>query len=172
MKPEQDAKELTEETNFYGAMDGAAKFVRGDAVAGVLITIINIIGGIIIGVVQNNISFADALHSYTLLTVGDGLVAQIPSLIISVAAGLLVSKGGTAGTADQALMGQLGGYPTAIGLSSLLMVCLGMLPGLPKLPFMFMAAIMGYVAWVSSKPVEVVKNVEEEKQKEEENLFN
>lgn len=165
-------KELTEETNFYGAMDGAAKFVRGDAVAGVLITVINIIGGIIIGVVQNNISFADALHSYTLLTVGDGLVAQIPSLIISVAAGLLVSKGGTAGTADQALMGQLGGYPTAIGLSSLLMVCLGMLPGLPKLPFMFMAAIMGYVAWVSAKPVEVVKNVEEEKQKEEENLFN
>ncbi len=165
-------RELTEETNFYGAMDGAAKFVRGDAVAGVLITIINIIGGIIIGVVQNHISFVDALHSYTLLTVGDGLVAQIPSLIVSVASGLLVSKGGTAGTADQALMGQLGGYPSAIGLCALLMVCLGMLPGLPKIPFMFMAAIMGYVAWVSSKPAIVEESPEQTKQQEDDNFFN
>ena len=98
---EEDArkrrKELEDESNFFGAMDGASKFVRGDAVAGLIITVINIIGGIIIGVVQQNISFSDATHTYTLLTVGDGLVTQIPALIVSTAAGMLVSKAGVDG---------------------------------------------------------------------------
>ncbi len=114
--------ELEDESAFFGAMDGASKFVCGDAIAGLLITFIKIIGGSIIGVVQNDLSFADVGHSYTLLTVGDGLVSQIPALIVSTAAGLLVSKAGVKGAADQALMRQLSGYPKALGMSSGVMV--------------------------------------------------
>ena len=122
-------QELEDESNFFGSMDGAAKFVRGDAIAGLLITFINVVGGIIIGVAQKDLSFAEAGHTYTLLTVGDGLVTQIPALIVSIGAGLLVSKAGVAGSADQALFGQLGGYPRALGVSSFLMLILGFCPG-------------------------------------------
>ena len=152
---ESEARErrrmLEDESNFYGAMDGAAKFVRGDAIAGLLITLINIIGGIIVGVVQNDMSFGDAAHSYTLLTVGDGLVSQIPAIIVSTAAGLLVSKSATVGSADKALFGQLGGYPRAIGLSSALMLALALVPGVPMLPFLSLAGIAGGLAWASSR---------------------
>ena len=113
---------LEEESAFFGAMDGAAKFVRGDAVAGLLITAINLIGGLLIGVAQMGVSFGEAAHTYTLLTVGDGLVSQIPALIVSTAAGLLVSKAGVAGRADVALFGQLGAYPRALGVTAALMV--------------------------------------------------
>ncbi len=140
-------KELEEENQFFGAMDGASKFVRGDAVAGLLITFINIVGGIIIGTVQMGLSFADAASSYTVLTVGDGLVSQVPALIVSTAAGLLVSKAGVAGSADKALFGQLGGYPTALALCTVLTVSLAMLPGIPMVPFLVMAAGTGYVAF-------------------------
>ncbi len=108
-------KQLEDETSFFGAMDGAAKFVRGDAIAGLLITFINVIGGIVIGVAQQGLSIGDAAHTYTVLTIGDGLVTQIPALIVSTAAGMLVSKAGVTGSADKALFGQLGGYPTALG---------------------------------------------------------
>ena len=111
-------KALEDESGFFGAMDGASKFVRGDAVAGLLIVFINIIGGMIIGIAQQGLSFADAARSYTLLTVGDGLVTQIPALIVSTAAGLLVSKAGVTGAADKALMKQLSGYPQALGMSA------------------------------------------------------
>src|SRR5215475_6942541 len=104
-------KQLEDESAFYGAMDGASKFVRGDAIAGLLVVLINVIGGMIIGIVQQGMGFSDAARAYTLLTVGDGLVTQIPALIVSTAAGLLVSKAGVTGAADKALMKQLSGYP-------------------------------------------------------------
>jgi len=140
-------RELEDESTFFGAMDGAAKFVRGDAVAGLLITMINVIGGIIVGVAQNDLSFNEATQTYTLLTVGDGLVSQIPALIVSTAAGLLVSKAGVVGSTDKALFGQLSGYPRAMGLSSFLLICLSLLPGLPMLPFMLLGALTGGLAW-------------------------
>ncbi|MGA2054848.1 MAG: flagellar biosynthesis protein FlhA [Bradyrhizobium sp.] len=129
-------KALEDESGFFGAMDGASKFVRGDAVAGLLVVFINIVGGIIIGVAQQGLSFAEAGHTYTLLTVGDGLVTQIPALIVSTAAGLLVSKAGVSGAADKALMKQLSGYPQALGMSAGVMIVLSLLPGIPMLPFL------------------------------------
>ena len=147
-------RSLEDESNFYGAMDGAAKFVRGDAIAGLLITFINIIGGIIVGVLQMDMSFGDAAHSYTLLTVGDGLVSQIPAIIVSTAAGLLVSKASAVGSADKALFGQLGGYPRAMGLSAALMLALGLVPGVPMLPFLALAGLTGGLAWASNRKQE------------------
>ncbi|MZR30195.1 flagellar biosynthesis protein FlhA [Sneathiella litorea] len=157
-------KELEDESGFFGSMDGASKFVRGDAIAGLLITFINIIGGIIIGVAQEGMSFAAAADSYTLLTVGDGLVSQVPALIVSVAAGLLVSRGGVVGTTDKALLGQLGGYPRALGVSSFLLVGLSLLPGVPMIPFLILAGGIGYSAFVLNRRQEV-KAFEEEQLK-------
>ena len=131
-------KALEDESGFFGAMDGASKFVRGDAVAGLLVVFINIIGGIIIGVAQQGLSFGEAARTYTLLTVGDGLVTQIPALIVSTAAGLLVSKAGVSGAADKALMKQLSGYPQAAGMSAGVMLVLAMLPGIPMIPFLLL----------------------------------
>ncbi len=142
---------LENESNFFGSMDGAAKFVRGDAIAGVLITFINIVGGIIIGVAQKDMSFGDAGQVYTLLTVGDGLITQIPAIIVSTAAGLLVSKSATDGPADKALFGQLGGYPKALGLSSFLMLSLALLPGIPALPFLLLSGVAGGFAWSATR---------------------
>ena len=139
--------ELEEESAFFGAMDGASKFVRGDAIAGLMITFINLVAGLIIGVGQMGISFGEAATSYTLLTVGDGLVSQIPALIVSTAAGLLVSKAGVSGRADLALMGQLSAYPRALGVTSGLLVALALLPGLPALPFLALAGASGYLAY-------------------------
>src|SRR5262244_904881 len=103
-------------------MDGASKFVRGDAIAGLLVVLINIIGGMIVGIVQQSMAFSEAGHTYTVLTVGDGLVTQIPALIVSTAAGLLVSKAGIMGSADKALLKQLSGYPKALGMSAAVMI--------------------------------------------------
>src|SRR5438309_1100891 len=139
--------QLEDESNFFGAMDGASKFVRGDAVAGLIITFINILAGIFIGVAQKNMSFTEATQTFTLLTVGDGLVSQIPALIVSTAAGMLVSKSGVAGSADKALFGQFSAYPAALGLASFLMVSLSILPGIPMLPFLALAALTGGAAW-------------------------
>ena len=119
-------------------MDGASKFVRGDAIAGLLIVFINVIGGIIIGVAQQGLSFREAARTYTLLTVGDGLVTQVPALIVSTAAGLLVSKAGISGSADKAMMKQLSGYPQALGMSAGVMLVLSLLPGIPMLPFLIL----------------------------------
>ena len=141
-------KDLEDESTFFGAMDGASKFVRGDAIAGLMITFINVIGGIIIGVAQNDMSFMEAGQTYTLLTVGDGLVSQIPALIVSTAAGLLVSKAGVSGSADKALFRQFSGYPASLGISSFLLVALSLLPGIPLIPFWILAGAAGYGAWV------------------------
>jgi flagellar biosynthesis protein FlhA len=143
--------ELEQESNFFGAMDGASKFVRGDAVAGLLITVINVVGGIIIGVAQNDMSFGDAANTYTLLTVGDGLVSQIPALIVATAAGLLVSKAGVQGSADKALLKQFTNYPQTLGMASFVMGFMAFLPGIPFLPFGFMAVGTGTAAWFISR---------------------
>lgn len=140
-------RELEQESTFFGAMDGAAKFVRGDAIAGLLITFINIIVGMIIGIVQMDMTFNAAASSYTHLTVGDGLVSQIPALIVSIAAGLLVSKAGVAGSTDKALFGQLKKYPYAMALSSFLMVTMAAMPGIPALPFLLMGGAAGLGAY-------------------------
>ncbi|MCF8475229.1 MAG: flagellar biosynthesis protein FlhA [Emcibacter sp.] len=136
-------KDLEDESTFFGSMDGAAKYVRGDAVAGLLITFINIIAGMIIGVAQNGMSFSEAANTYTLLTVGDGLVSQIPALIVSTAAGLLVTKAGLTGRTDQALFSQFSNYPKALGVSSALLICLSLLPGIPFLPFAILSLLLG-----------------------------
>lgn len=135
-------KTLEDESSFFGAMDGASKFVRGDAVAGLLITFINIVGGIIIGVAQNGMSFGDAANAYTLLTIGDGLVSQIPALIVSVAAGLLITKAGITGKTDKALFGQLSMNPRALFVTSGLLGALSLLPGIPFIPFAVFAILL------------------------------
>jgi len=141
-------RQIEDESTFFGAMDGAAKFVRGDAIAGVLITIINIVAGIVIGTVQEGLTFAEAAKTYTVLTVGDGLVTQVPALIVSTAAGMLVSKAGVVGSADKAVFGQLGSYPSALAMCSFLTAALSLLPGIPMLPFLAMAAGTGGAAWL------------------------
>ncbi|WP_028464604.1 MULTISPECIES: flagellar biosynthesis protein FlhA [Nisaea] len=141
-------EELSAESTFFGAMDGASKFVRGDAVAGLLITVINVIGGMVIGIAQQGISFSEAFSTYTLLTVGDGLVSQIPALIVSTAAGMLVTKGGTTGTTEKAVFGQLGGYPKALVLCAVLLVILSLLPGFPTFIFLSLAAAVGGLAFM------------------------
>ncbi len=153
-------KDLEDESSFYGAMDGASKFVRGDAIAGLLIVFINIIGGIIIGMAQQGLTFAKAGQAYTLLTVGDGLVTQVPALIVSTAAGLLVSKAGVSGAADKAMMKQLSHYPKALGMSAAVMIGLSLLPGIPMLPFLALGVGAGVLAYVSDRRNRVATAVE------------
>lgn len=150
-------EELSKESSFYGAMDGASKFVRGDAIAGLIITFINIVAGIIIGMVQNNMSFADAGETYTRLTVGDGLVSQVPALIISVAAGILVSKAGMTDATDKVLFEQVANYPKALGMSAFMAVTLGMLPGTPALPFMLLGSLTGITAYYLDKQQKIAQ---------------
>ncbi len=141
-------KELEDESTFYGAMDGANKFVRGDAVAGLIITFINLVGGMIIGMLQRDMPFDLAVRTYTLLTIGDGLVTQIPSLIISLAAGLLVTKSGVVGPTDKAIFGQFSKYPQALGITSGVTALMAFLPGLPFSPFFIFAIISGGTAYL------------------------
>ena len=142
-------KDLEDQSNFFGAMDGASKFVRGDAIAGILITSINLIGGMIIGVAQSNMAFGDAASTYSTLTIGDGLVSQIPALIVSLAAGLLVSKAGVEGEADKAVFGQLSANPAAMGMVGGTAIAVGLLPGMPLLPFLLLGGGAGAIAWFS-----------------------
>ncbi len=144
-------KTIEAESNFFGAMDGASKFVRGDAIAGLLIVGINIIGGIIIAVAQKGMSFGDATQTFTLLTVGDGLVSQMPALIVSTAAGLMVSKAGVEGATDKALMRQLSFYPQALGMAAAVMGVVAVLPGMPTLAFGGLAGGTGALAFYAFK---------------------
>ncbi len=141
-------KNLEDESGFFGAMDGASKFVRGDAIAGLLVVLINVIGGMVIGILQQGLTFAEAAQAYTLLTVGDGLVTQVPALIVSIAAGLLVSKAGVAGAADKALLSQFSGYPKALGMSAAVMLVMALLPGIPMIPFLALGGGTGTLAWL------------------------
>src|SRR5271166_3549731 len=140
-------RELEEESGFYGAMDGAAKFVRGDAIAALIITVINIVGGLAIGLLRHGMSFADAAATFTTLTAGDGLVSQIPALLVSTAAGIVVTKGGMEGTADVALIRQLGSSPKPLAMAAGVATVLAVLPGLPTLPFVVLAGLAGGGAW-------------------------
>jgi flagellar biosynthesis protein FlhA len=141
-------KQLGDESSFFDAMDCASKFVRGDAIAGLLVVFVNIVGAMIIGI---GISFADAASSYTVLTVGDGLVTKVPALIVSIAAGLLVSKAGLGEAADKVLLRQLSGYPKAVGMSSAVMIVMSLLPGIPMLPFLQFGGGAGVLAYRMEK---------------------
>lgn len=143
------------ETNFFGSLDGASKFVKGDAVAGLLITGLNIVMGLIVGVVVHDMPIGQAFETYSILTVGDGLVAQIPAVIISVAAALLLARGGTKGTADVSFFAQLGRYPGALGTVAVLMAGFALVPGMPFVPFMLAAAALGFGAWQISHRVQI-----------------
>ncbi|QTC86800.1 flagellar biosynthesis protein FlhA [Brevundimonas pondensis] len=140
-------KELEQESTFFGAMDGASKFVRGDAVAGLIITFINAIGGLLIGVTQHGMPVGEAANTYVQLTVGDGLVTQIPAIIVSVAAGFLVSKAGVEGSADKALVNQLATNPVSLGVVSGAAGLIGLIPGMPLIPFAALALGAGFMAW-------------------------
>jgi len=144
-------KELEQEYTFFGAMDGASKFVRGDAIAGLIIVAINLVGGILIGVIQHKMPIADASSTYTLMTIGDGLVSQIPALVISIAAGFLVSKAGVEGAADKALVSQLAMNPVVLGMAAATAAILALVPGMPKIPFIAIAGGLGYLAWRRSQ---------------------
>src|SRR5690606_11272792 len=141
-------RELEEESSFFGSMDGASKFARGDAIAGLIITFINIVGGIIIGYFRHGMDLAHASDVFIKLSVGDGLVTQIPALIVSLAAGLLVSKGGTRGSADKAVFGQLGAHPRALYVAGALLLLLAFMPGLPMFPFVMLAAAMAAIGYI------------------------
>ncbi|WP_313609216.1 FHIPEP family type III secretion protein, partial [Rhizobium sp.] len=147
-------RELEEESSFFGSMDGASKFVRGDAIAGLIITAINVFGGIIIGYFRHGMPIGEAADVFVKLSVGDGIVSQIPALIVSLAAGLLVSRGGTAGSTDQAVVNQLSGYPRALMVSAMLMGLLAIIPGLPFLPFIMLGGIMAFGSWYIPRQAE------------------
>jgi flagellar biosynthesis protein FlhA len=158
-------RELEEESAFFGSMDGASKFVRGDAIAGLIILAVNIFGGIVIGVTRHGLTLSSAADIFTKLSVGDGLVSQIPALIISLAAGLLVAKGGTRGSADKAVLDQLSGYPNALFVAALLMGALGLTPGLPFLPFAMLSGLMGFVGFAIPRRIARSKAEEEAAQR-------
>jgi len=139
--------EIAQEADFFGSMDGASKFVRGDAIAGILILFINVIGGLIVGVLQHDMDIAGAAKNYTLLTIGDGLVAQIPALIISTAAGLVVSRVTTNEDVGQQVAGQMFGNPTVLMLTAFILGVLGLIPGMPNLVFLLLASAIGGFAW-------------------------
>lgn len=165
---EEEAKErrleISQEADFYGAMDGASKFVKGDAIAGIIITLINILGGFAIGVLQNDMTLADAAQTYTLLTVGDGLVTQIPALMISTAAGIVVSRAGAQSSLGSQVLSQILFQPRAIAIAAVVLFALGLVPGMPTVPFMVLSLIAGGVAYsvIKSRAVESEKVQENE----------
>ncbi|MEO1109458.1 MAG: flagellar biosynthesis protein FlhA [Pseudomonadota bacterium] len=147
----QQAKERREreqqETTFFGSLDGASKFVKGDAVAGLLITLLNLVMGLVMGVIVHGMPVTSAFETYAILTVGDGLVSQIPAVIISIASALLLARGGTQGATDNAIFSQLGKHPAALSTVAVLMVLFALVPGLPFLPFILGAGVLGYAAY-------------------------
>jgi flagellar biosynthesis protein FlhA len=149
-------RELEEESAFYGAMDGASKFVRGDAIAALIITAVNMFGGIIIGMLRHDMTFAVAAEVFTKLSVGDGLVSQIPALIVSLASGLLISKGGTRGSAEKAVVTQLGNYPRALGLAGIAVLLLALAPGLPFFVFAALSGLLFSLAYIIPKREQAV----------------
>jgi flagellar biosynthesis protein FlhA len=162
----EDAKarreEVREEADFYGSMDGASKFVRGDAIAGLLILAINLVGGIAIGLMQHGMSFGDAASTYTLLAIGDGLVAQLPALLISTAAAMLVTRATREQDMGPAVRKQVFGQKRAVIVAALLMGLVGIVPGMPNIPFLLLAAVLGYAAWQLHKRESTQARVAEE----------
>lgn len=160
--------ELEQESSFFGSMDGASKFVRGDAIAGIIITGVNIIGGIIIGMFRHGMSFSESADTYVQLSVGDGLVTQIPALIVSLAAGLLVSKGGNRGAAQETIFLQLGAFPRALLVAGGLLAILALVPGLPFFPFAVLSVMLIGGAAAINRQTARVRHAAEEKIREEE----
>ncbi len=152
---EEDARrrreEIEKEADFYGAMDGASKFVRGDAIAGILIVIVNVLGGFSIGILQRGLDFSKALELYTLMTIGDGLVTQIPALIVSTSAGIVVTRAASGSEFSKEVTNQIIFQPRAIGMTAVILFLLGLIPGLPAFPFMVFASIVGFLAYVVSE---------------------
>ena len=148
---EEDARrrrsEISREAEFFGSMDGASKFVRGDAIAGIIIMLLNLVGGLIVGMLQHNMELGQAAKNYTLLTIGDGLVAQIPGLIISIAAGMVVTRVSDDRDIGQQVMGQMFRNPKAIGITAGIVGILGLIPGMPNLVFLMLASGMGWMSW-------------------------
>ena len=171
---EQEAKEqrkkIRQEADFYGAMDGASKFVKGDAIAGIIITIINIIGGLIVGMVQQGMGFAEAAQTYTLLTVGDGLVSQIPALLISSATGMVVTRAAASGDMGTDMADQLTGQPKALMISAGVLSVLAVVPGLPFFPFLILALIIGSLGFVLYREEAQEKEEAEKKEEAEEEI--
>ncbi len=162
-------KKLERETDFYGTMDGASKFVKGDATAGIVITLINIVGGLIIGVIQLHMSLQSALGTYTILTVGDGLVSQIPALLISTATGLIVSRAtGKEESLSTDIKNEMFSDPRVLGVVAGLLTFMGIIPGMPTAPFLLIAAVTGALAYSKSKQKAEVAVTEESKKAEEE----
>jgi flagellar biosynthesis protein FlhA len=159
---------ISREADFYGAMDGAAKFVRGDAIAGIIIVLVNIFGGFIIGVLQKNMALLEAAQNYTLLTVGDGLVTQIPALTISTAAGIVVSRTASEDTMGRELGRQFSKYPKAVYMASLTIFIFALIPGLPHIPFMVLAMVLAGSAYLATREQAPEKGKEEDKGKKQE----
>jgi flagellar biosynthesis protein FlhA len=158
---EQEARrrrtEVAQEAEFYGAMDGASKYVRGDAVAGIIVTVINVIGGLVVGMVQHDLDFSSALKNYTLLAIGDGLVAQIPSLIISTAAGVIVSRVASEQDIGGQLVTQLFAKPQVLYITAGIVGGMGIIPGMPHVAFIFLASLLGGAAYMISERMRAVK---------------
>ncbi len=154
-------EDIASEADFYGAMDGATKFVRGDAIAGIIITLVNIVGGLVIGIAMQGREPLDAVRTYTMLTIGDGLVSQIPSLIIATAAGLIVTRTPSDDNLGAELVAQFARYPRALGIAAILLVIFGMVPGMPTVAFLAVAAVLGFAAFQASGAVERAAVAEE-----------
>ena len=162
-------KKLERETDFYGTMDGASKFVKGDATAGIVITIVNIVGGLIIGIVQGGLDLQTALTTYTILTVGDGLVSQVPALLISTATGLIVSRAsGKDESLSTDIKNEMFSDPRVLGVVSGLLAFMGVVPGMPTLPFLLIATVIGIMAYFKVKEKSQTKQTEEAKKQEAE----
>ncbi|RZU38511.1 flagellar biosynthesis protein FlhA [Fluviicoccus keumensis] len=157
--------QLERESSFYGAMDGASKFVKGDAIAGIIIILINIIGGISVGMLQKGMSWADTLHHYTLLTVGDGIVTQIPSLIISVAAGIIITRAATDAKLGQEVARQVSSHPKILVMIALITAILMVLPGLPVAPLLILFCFFSGLAWLSLRRLKKDRRSEEKEDK-------
>lgn len=152
--------ELEKESNFYGAMDGASKFVKGDAIAGIIIILINIIGGLAIGIVQNGLSWSEALRRYTLLTVGDGIVTQIPSLVIATATGIIITRAATDARLGEEITRQFAAHPKTMVIVAIALMLLALLPGIPVWPLLIISGVLGYFAWFNYKK-NLKKTIEE-----------
>ncbi len=161
-------EEVTSEADFYGSMDGASKFVRGDAIAGILVLFINIIGGIVIGVVQHDLEFSQAMEIYSLLTIGDGLVAQVPSLMLSVAAAVMVTRANSSKDMGEQVRSQMFESPKALGVTAAVLFVMGMVPGMPHVAFGGLAALAGYGAyWIHKKQEKAAEQKQQEVQQRE-----
>ncbi|HKI46082.1 MAG TPA: flagellar biosynthesis protein FlhA [Balneolales bacterium] len=149
--------DIAREADFYGAMDGASKFVRGDAIAGLLITFINIVGGLVIGVLQRGMSMAEAAHTYTLLTVGDGLISQIPSLLISTAAGIIVTRAASESELSDDISGQMFGNPKVLAVGGIFLILMGLIPGMPIFPFWIIGGTMVFSSYKKQQKIEALE---------------